>query len=118
MVMLSISEFYQTLSAGKLRIGYLWYGGIAIFTRSNSALYYLPMAIIHIFQTNDRVKLVRRMAILTIILTTTFVIYDFLWFGIWTFSFWNFINVNIFQHVSSTYGTEPFGWYGLIGFRD
>ena len=67
------------------------------------------------YQTSDTYKLTRRIVILTCLMVLMFLFYDFLWYGIWTFSFWNFLKINIFANVSSIFGVQPFGWYALIG---
>ena len=42
-------------------------------------------------------------------------VFDFLWFGAFTVTIFNFMKVNIIDNIASTYGTHQFGWYTTQG---
>ena len=38
-------------------------------------------------------------------------VFDFLWYGAFTVTIFNFLKVNIIDDIASSYGTHQFGWY-------
>ena len=117
MFQLALCEFHHSISKKRQRIGYLLFAGLSIFTRLNALIYYLPLAVIHLYHIENRKELLRRILILTFVLGSFCIFYDFLYFGKLIVTPWNFVKWNIFENVAENYGTSPFGWYlkkGLV----
>ena len=115
MFLLALSEFHYSVTKNRQRIAYLLFAGAAIFTRLNALIYYLPLAIFHLYFIENRKQLLRRQAILTIVCGLLFLLYDFCFFGELILTPWNFLKRNVFDGVARNYGMLPFGWYASKG---
>ena len=57
------------------------------------------------------------MLILTFVLGSFCIFYDYFYYGKLIVTPWNFVKLNIFENVAESYGTSSLGWYlkkGLV----
>ena len=48
---------------------------------------------------------------LVLAILISLLVFDFLWYGAFTVTIFNFLKVNIIDNIASAYGTHQFGWY-------
>ena len=90
---------------------YLLYGGISVALRPTSLISYLPLYMYHLSLTRNYFKLLWSTIQMGLGILISLLVFDFLWFGAFTVTIFNFMKVNIIDNIASAYGTHQFGWY-------
>jgi len=96
---------------------YLLFAGISILVRSSGVACYLALFLCHFYHCRARLRLLFNATCLAIVVLAGGILYDFMWFGRFTFSALNFVWVNVVDDVAVLFGhMGGWSWYLTQGF--
>ncbi len=85
--------------------------GLAFETRFQTGFYSLGIGLYLLIQKQYNIQKWLLAAASTIVSIGLCSLLDCYFYQKWTFTPWNYFNLNIFHHVAASFGTEPWYWY-------
>lgn len=86
---------------------------LCCFIRPTACVIWLPFLLVWVFHSSfaATVSLVRVFALVGICVSFVLITVDSFFYGCFTLTLWNFLNLNVVKGISSFYGSHPMYWY-------
>uniref|UniRef100_A0A2P2I3D7 Mannosyltransferase n=1 Tax=Hirondellea gigas TaxID=1518452 RepID=A0A2P2I3D7_9CRUS len=109
--MMALARYPWNNKQSSTSVSYVWWVGVGCCLRPTTAIFFLPLLLVHVYSCNNKIALSLKIIGTTLVVSALLCVADSAYYGSFTFVPWNFLRFNVLTGLADHYGRQPWHWY-------